>query len=185
MGLENFGLGWKRDQKVVHEEGPDENWDNWSWNLFSDLAKSNKQYTFIFLRLQPYTTCKTPPTIRSYSMNKFIFVLYSRLNLKIEPIAYLRIKIDKPTGWILLNSYSNFRTKALHSKVYKSSIMGHSTRVASFKGQGNSGQVGFYIIPISWVFQKFANPKDLKFRIFVGLRSWFLWLPKEFLKKWL
>ena len=115
-------------------------------------------------------------------MNTFIFVLYSRLNLKIEPIAYLRIKIDKPTGWILLNSYSNFRTKALHSKVYKSSIMGHSTRVASFKGQGNSGQVGFYIIPISWAFQKFATPKNLGFRIFVGLRSWFLWLSKEFLE---
>ena len=36
--------------------------------------------------------------IRSCSMNTFIFVLYSRLNLKIEPKAYLRIKIDKPTG---------------------------------------------------------------------------------------
>ena len=31
-------------------------------------------------------------------MDTFIFVLYSRLNLKIEPIAYLWIKIDKPTG---------------------------------------------------------------------------------------
>ena len=37
--------------------------------------------------------------------------------------------------------------------------MGHSTRVPSFKGQGNSGQVGFYIIPISWVFTKTCQPK--------------------------
>ena len=45
--------------------------------------------------------------------------------------------------------------------------MGHSTRVPSFKGQGNSAQVGFCIIPISWVFQKIVgNPKNLRFWIF-------------------
>ena len=58
----------------------------------------NNIHLYFCLRLQAYKTPAYVLSELSCSMNTFILVLYSRLNLEIEPIAYLRIKIDKPTG---------------------------------------------------------------------------------------
>ena len=70
----------------------------------------------------------------------------------------------------------------LHWKVYsrpcKSSILGHSRNVASIKGQRSSSQVGFYIIPISWVFFNvaaqeinFCQPKTSDFEYFADIKT--------------